>query len=139
MCIVEVLAAGPQAVERRNSVMKALASLLLAAADELKDGPRPPALTAEAIVGGIYEVVYSRVLRGRTAELPDELQQDLAYSTMLPYIGHAAARREAAKAANVEVSTHSKQMCVCNRALDGLLGRETWIFPEETRIFPDDT
>jgi AcrR family transcriptional regulator len=103
MCIVEVLAAGPQAVERRNAVMKALAGLLQAAADELKDGPRPPALTAETIVGGIYEVVYSRVLQGRTAELPDELQQDLAYSMMLPYIGHAAARREAAKAPNVAV------------------------------------
>ena len=52
-------------------------------------------------MGGIYEVVYSRVLQGKTEDLPRELQHDLAYSMMLPYIGHAAARREAAKAPNV--------------------------------------
>jgi AcrR family transcriptional regulator len=101
MCIVEVLAAGPEAVERRNNVMKAMAALIGAAADDLKEGQQPPPLTAETIVGGIYEVVYSRVLQGRTEEMPDELQHDLSYSMMLPYIGHAAARREAAKAPNV--------------------------------------
>jgi len=41
------------------------------------------------------------VLQGKTEDLPQELQHDLAYSMMLPYIGHAAARREAAKAPNV--------------------------------------
>ena len=101
ICIVEVLAAGPEAVERRNDVMRAMAGLIQAAAAELKEGQQPPPLTAETIVGGIYEVVYSRVLQGKTEDLPQELQHDLAYSMMLPYIGHAAARREAAKAANV--------------------------------------
>jgi AcrR family transcriptional regulator len=101
MCIVEVLAAGPEAVERRNGVMRAMAGLIQAAAAELKEGQEPPPLTAETIVGGIYEVVYSRVLQGKTEDLPTELQHDLAYSMMLPYIGHAAARREAAKAPNV--------------------------------------
>ena len=67
MCIVEVLAAGPEAVERRNGVMRAMAGLIQAAAAELKEGQKPPPLTAETIVGGIYEVVYSRVLQGKTA------------------------------------------------------------------------
>jgi AcrR family transcriptional regulator len=98
MCIVEVLAAGPEAVERRNGVMKAMAGLIQAAASELKDAPQAPPLIAETIVGGIYEVVYSRVLQGKTEELFEELQHDLCYSMMLPYIGHAAAKREAAKA-----------------------------------------
>jgi AcrR family transcriptional regulator len=101
MCIVEVLAAGPEAVERRNNVMKAMAALIGAAAAELKEDQQPPPLTAETIVGGIYEVVYSRVLQGKAEEMPEELQHDLSYSMMLPYIGHAAARREAAKAPNV--------------------------------------
>lgn len=101
MCIVEVLAAGPEAVERRNDVMRAMAGSIQAAAAELKEGQQPPPLTAETIVGGIYEVVYSRVLQGKTEDLPQELQHNLAYSMMLPYIGHAAARREAAMAANV--------------------------------------
>jgi hypothetical protein len=101
VCIVEVLAAGPEAVERRNGVMRAMAGLIGAAAGELKEGQQPPPLTAETIVGGIYEVVYSRVLQGKTKEMPQALQHDLAYSMMLPYIGRAAANREAAKAPNV--------------------------------------
>lgn len=90
MCIVEVLAAGPPALARRNGVMKAMAVLLEKGAATMPDGIVPPALTAETIVGGIYEVVYSRVLEGRTLELPG-LLPDLAYSMMLPYVGHAKA------------------------------------------------
>lgn len=90
MCIVEVLAAGPAALARRNAVMKAMAHLLQRGAETLEDGIRPPELTAETIVGGIYEIVYSRVLQGRTAELP-QLLPDLAYSMMQPYVGHVEA------------------------------------------------
>jgi AcrR family transcriptional regulator len=90
MCIVEVLAAGPGALARRNAVMAAFAQLLHEGAELVEDLTHPPELTAETVVGGIYEIVYSRVLQGKTAELP-ELLPDLAYSMMLPYLGHAAA------------------------------------------------
>ena len=96
MCIVEVFAAGPPALERRNAVMAGFAELIGTAASELSEGRQPPPLTAETIVGGIYEVVYSRILQGETPRLT-ELQNDLAYSVMLPYLGRAAAAREAAK------------------------------------------
>lgn len=96
MCIVEVFAAGPLALERRNAVMAGFAELIRTAASELPETRQPPSLTAETMVGGIYEVVYSRILQGETARLL-ELQNDLAYSVMLPYLGHAAASREAAK------------------------------------------
>jgi hypothetical protein len=52
----------------------------------------PPPLVAETIVGGIYEIVYSRVLQGKTAELP-ALLPDLAYSVIVPYLGQKAAER----------------------------------------------
>jgi AcrR family transcriptional regulator len=104
LCIVEVFAAGPRALERRNAVMRAFAQLIRTAADELGEGARrPPELTAETIVGGVYEVVYSRVLGGESAAVI-ELRQDLAYSMMLPYLGHAAAAREAAKPPSVQVT-----------------------------------
>jgi AcrR family transcriptional regulator len=92
MCIVEVLAAGPPALARRNAVMTAMVELLQEGAARTKDGIKPPALTAETIVGGIYEIVYSRVLQGQTADLP-RLLPDLAYSIMLPYLGHSEAER----------------------------------------------
>jgi AcrR family transcriptional regulator len=95
MYIVEALAAGPAAIDRRNAVMKTLAQLLYEGAQTVPGGSRPPVLVAETIVGGIYEVVYSRVLQGRAQELP-ELLPDLAYSMMLPYLGHSTAERQIA-------------------------------------------
>jgi AcrR family transcriptional regulator len=91
LCIVEVMAAGPEAIARRNRTMAAFAQLIeQAAADELPKSRRPPALTAETLVGGIYEVVYSRVLQGRGEELPT-LLPDLLFSVLLPYLGQEQA------------------------------------------------
>jgi AcrR family transcriptional regulator len=91
MCIVEVMAAGPIAIERRNRTMEAFSQMIeKAAADELPKAKLPPALTAETLVGGIYEVVYSRVLQGRGGELPD-LLPDLLFSVVLPYVGQETA------------------------------------------------
>jgi AcrR family transcriptional regulator len=97
MCIVEALAAGPEAVARRTAVMRAFAAMIRAGAEGLDDRYRPPELTAETVVGGIYEVVYSRIVQGETAELPT-LLDDLAFSMMLPYIGRERALRETRKA-----------------------------------------
>jgi hypothetical protein len=43
-------------------------------------------LMAETVVGGIYEVVYARVLRGELEELPG-LVADLVYAVLLPFAG----------------------------------------------------
>ncbi len=96
MCIVEVLAAGPEAIKRRNGTMQAFATLIHSKAEELLEGKIPPPLTAETVVGGIYEVVYTRVLRGEIQGLP-ALLPDLAYSALLPYLGLEAAREERAR------------------------------------------
>jgi hypothetical protein len=48
------------------------------------------------VVGGIYEVVYTRVLRGEIQALP-ALLPDLAYSSLLPYLGQEAAREMRAR------------------------------------------
>lgn len=92
MCIVEVMAAGPEAIERRGASVRAFAALVDQHARELLD-QQVPLLTAETIVGGVYEVVYTRVLRGETASLP-QLLPDLVYSALLPYIGQAEALEE---------------------------------------------
>ena len=91
MCIVEVMAAGSSAIERRNRTMAAFAEMIgQAASAELPKAKLPPALTAETLVGGIYEVVYSRVLQGRGEELPT-LLPDLLFSVLLPYVGRETA------------------------------------------------
>jgi len=93
MCIVEALAAGPEAVERRNAAMATFARVLDENARKLDSPLEPPELTAETIVGGIYEVVYTRVLRGEIRELP-ALLPDLTYLALLPYLGPEAAAAE---------------------------------------------
>lgn len=93
MCIVEVLAAGPEAIERRTAVLNELSELLEHGAQTVPDRISAPGLTAETVIGGIYEVVYSRVLQGQAGELP-ALLPDLAYSVMLPYLGPERAERE---------------------------------------------
>jgi AcrR family transcriptional regulator len=91
MCIVEVLVAGPAALERRNAVMREFAELIeQGASEELPKPARPPALTSETLVGGVHEVIYSRILRGETAELPS-LLPDLTFSVLLPYMGRDVA------------------------------------------------
>jgi AcrR family transcriptional regulator len=91
MCIVEVLVAGHTAIERRNAVMRQFTELIeKGAAEELPKPARPPGLTSETLVGGVHEVVYSRVLGGKTAELPT-LLPDLTFSVLLPYMGRDVA------------------------------------------------
>jgi AcrR family transcriptional regulator len=93
MCIVEAMSAGPDAVARRNAAMQAFTALIESGADTLPaDRPRPPKLTAEMLVGGIFDIVYTRVRRGETADLP-ALAPELAYLVMVPYLGEAAAMR----------------------------------------------
>jgi AcrR family transcriptional regulator len=92
MCIVEVLAAGPEAIARRNAAMRGFAALIEENARRFLDETAPD-LTAETVIGGIYEVVYTRVLRGEIRQLP-ELLPDLVYSALLPYLGPDAALAE---------------------------------------------
>jgi AcrR family transcriptional regulator len=93
MFIVEVMAAGPEAIRRRNDITRTFADLIDRNAQELLAGKVAPGLTAETIVGGIYEVVYTRVLRGEIRNLP-ALLPDLTYSALLPYLGPEAAAAE---------------------------------------------
>ena len=102
-CLVELMAAGPEAVDRRNAALRRFTALVLqAVARELPKRGRPPEIIAEGLVGGMYEILYARVVEGRTHLLPD-LLPDLTYSTLLPYLGPgealAAQRRVRRRAA----------------------------------------
>ena len=70
MGVVEVLAAGPRALARRNDALQLFAEIIEDNIRQLVPSIHRPELTAETIVGGIYEIVFSRILAGRTAELP---------------------------------------------------------------------
>jgi AcrR family transcriptional regulator len=92
VCIVEAVAAGPRALERRMQAMTVFQQFLTPPVNRRSPVIVSP-LTGETVVGGVYEVVYSRVVTGRTAELPD-LLPSLLYSILLPFVGPRIAAAE---------------------------------------------
>jgi AcrR family transcriptional regulator len=93
MCIVEVLAAGPRALQRRDDAMRMFTVFFDAGGDELPPGITPPPLVSESVVGALYEIIYARIRRGETDELPS-LLDDLMYVALVPFLGiEEAARR----------------------------------------------
>jgi AcrR family transcriptional regulator len=69
-CIVEVFAAGPRARERRTRFLEQLAALLEHALSELRGDQALDRLAAQALVGGVHEVIYAPIDQGDTAALP---------------------------------------------------------------------
>jgi AcrR family transcriptional regulator len=90
MCIVEVMAAGPEAVQRRNVAMRSFADMIDENARELLDESPPSSITAETVVGGIYDVIYTRIQRGEVRQLP-ELAPDLVHTALVNYLPPEAA------------------------------------------------
>jgi len=97
MCIVEVVAAGPEARGRRDAAMRVFVDFLEPGRAEAPRGIVVPALAADIVVGGIYEIIYSRLQRNAADELV-EMLPELLYSALVPYIGHRAAERAVAEA-----------------------------------------
>jgi AcrR family transcriptional regulator len=92
MCIVEVVAAGPEARARRDAAMRVFVDFLEPGREEAPKGVTVPALAGEMVVGGLYEVIYARLLRDAADELL-ALLPELLYCALVPYIGHRAAEK----------------------------------------------
>jgi AcrR family transcriptional regulator len=106
VCIVEALAAGPAAIERRMAVMAAFARLLDDNAPLVPGSEALPELTAETIVGGVYAAIFRRISAGRVEELR-ALLPDLIESALLPYVGRRAAAAHARRLRAAEPDPHA--------------------------------
>jgi AcrR family transcriptional regulator/DNA-binding MarR family transcriptional regulator len=93
LCIVEAMAAGERVLERRAEVMDRLAAVV----DDARKDPGatldPPSVTAEGVVGAVFQVLHTRVLEGNPEPL-FELLGPLMSVIVLPYFGTRAASRE---------------------------------------------
>lgn len=68
MAVVEVMAAGPEAVAERDNAVAALTALI--GEPVLAEAPHPlPDMLLRTVSGAILQLIYSRVLAGRAAEL----------------------------------------------------------------------
>jgi AcrR family transcriptional regulator len=121
LLIVESLAAGPKALERRQHVLARIIPVIEQGKSEGKASTDPPPLTAEGIVGGVLSVLHARLVEapsstpapsakstrlrsagaGRAtgdSPVPEggllELLNPLMGMIVTPYLGQAAARKE---------------------------------------------
>lgn len=94
VCFVEVLAAGPQAVSKRNEVMRGFVREFTARSPLVDE--HVPEVAMLTLIGGLTEVLYQTIAAGETETLPDLLPQ-LMYSAVLPIVGFEAAEREIAR------------------------------------------
>jgi AcrR family transcriptional regulator len=89
--IVEVLAAGPKALVRRDAALRQFTELVEAGRGE--STVELPGMTSVAIMGGVNELLYSEILHGATAKLPSRLP-DIVYWITQPFLGPAGAAAE---------------------------------------------
>jgi AcrR family transcriptional regulator len=83
LSVVEALGAGPRAVARRDAALQGFVRFIDEVRDQATLAAAPPALVAQAIAGGIYELVYSCIVRDEVAALPQLSPELLHYTRML--------------------------------------------------------
>jgi AcrR family transcriptional regulator len=93
-CMVESLSAGPAAVRHHEESQQAFVSLLRLGRDASPEGQRLPEALEEAIVGGVFWIVYQRLASGAEKTVP-ALLPELIEFTLTPYLGADAAREMA--------------------------------------------
>ncbi len=91
--IVEVHAAGPEALAKRAEAMKRAADFIDLARQEVESPDSPPPIAPEGIVSGIHAIVHSRLSTGATEGFR-KLLPEFMYFAVLPYFGAAAASEE---------------------------------------------
>lgn len=92
LVLVEGLRAGRGVYDRYQEGLQSFVPYLRDGAPAPANGDRPPAASDEAVVGGIASLLSSRVLAGKTEQLPEFLP-DVAEFALTPYLGAAEARR----------------------------------------------
>jgi AcrR family transcriptional regulator len=95
VAFVEVLAAGPRALERRDRFADRLALLIADGIAAAPPGVAVPPSTPTAIVGAISELIAAHVRRGTAERLP-ALLPDLLYCALAPFVGPGSAAAAAA-------------------------------------------
>ena len=89
--VVEVLAAGPKALSRRDAALRQFSGFLESGRAET--AVDLPGITALSLAGGINELLYSEILHGAAAQLPSRLP-DLVFWISLPFLGPERAAEE---------------------------------------------
>jgi AcrR family transcriptional regulator/DNA-binding MarR family transcriptional regulator len=93
LCVVESLAAGPEALEHRTRIVHTLIRAIDAGREEARAGKEPPPLAAEGVVGAVLAVIHTRLVEHNRNPLSSLLPALMAM-IVLPYLGQPAAEKE---------------------------------------------
>jgi AcrR family transcriptional regulator len=91
--IVEVHAAGQEALEKRAEAMKRIAEFIDSARELAGNDDSPPPIAPEGIVAGIHAIVHARLATG-AGDGFRELLPEFMYFAVLPYFGSEMAEAE---------------------------------------------
>jgi AcrR family transcriptional regulator len=95
LTLVDTFGASPEAIEIRDAALHAFAAYLTPGYEwAAKRNVEVPVIAAEAIAGGIWQVLHHYIENERISELPDAAPQ-IVYFALTPFLG----AKEAAKAA----------------------------------------
>jgi AcrR family transcriptional regulator len=93
LAVVQSLAGGASALERRRRVLDGLVAAVDAGRKDMNGGPSTTRLTAEGVVGGVVSVIHNRLVSSDSRRLAD-LVNPLMSMIVLPYLGPDAARKQ---------------------------------------------
>jgi AcrR family transcriptional regulator len=89
-CMVEALSAGPASVRYYEESQQAFVSLFRLGRDVSPHGADLPETLEEAIIGGVFWILYQRLTASRSEAIPD-LLPELVEFALTPYLGAKAA------------------------------------------------
>lgn len=91
-CLVESLSAGPESLDRYEEGLQRFLPLFRIGRKVSPHGDELPATLEETIAGGIFWVIYNRIVLGETEQI-EQLLPELIEFALTPYIGAEAAKR----------------------------------------------
>ena len=95
-CMVEALAAAPSSVRYYEESLQAFVSLFRLGRDVSPHGQELPETLEEALIGGVFWILYQRLLIAEPEGI-EGLLPDLVEFALTPYLGAEAARAVAAE------------------------------------------
>jgi AcrR family transcriptional regulator len=94
VALLHMLIATPRTAERANAGISEYLSVLEPGFEETSEHRRPPAITIEAIGGGLFELMYHYVMLDRVHEMPDVITH-ATYVALAPFVGPEQAAKVA--------------------------------------------
>jgi AcrR family transcriptional regulator len=91
-CMVEALAGGTAAMQAHEEALQSFVSLFRLGRAVSPYGEELPETLEEALIGGVFRILYQRLSLAETDQKIEELLPELVEFTLTPYLGAEAAR-----------------------------------------------